>query len=137
MNLSGIFFVKSKVKNSDITDGLSKTLLLGECVLVPEPPDGYDCRAMYFNASYGETLFSTLYQPNTTVGDGLDYAINFTPWAPSGLPAYVQYTRSRHTNGVNIAMADGSIRFISNMVDAAVWTAAGSRVGNDTTGVLE
>jgi len=137
-NLNGIFFVKSKVKSSDITDGLSKTVLLGECVVVPEPPSvNLDCRGGYFNANYGETLFATRYQPNTTVGDGLSNTINYTPWAPNTSSSYVQYTRSLHPAGVNVAMADGSIRFVSNMVDAAIWTAAGSRAGNETTGVLE
>lgn len=36
---------------------------------------------------------------------------------------------SRHTGGVNLALADGSVRFVGETVELAVWRAAGSRAG--------
>jgi prepilin-type N-terminal cleavage/methylation domain-containing protein/prepilin-type processing-associated H-X9-DG protein len=39
---------------------------------------------------------------------------------------------SRHSGGVNLALADGSVRFISETIDLAVWRAAGSRAGRET-----
>lgn len=35
--------------------------------------------------------------------------------------------RSGHPGGVNLAMADGSTRFVANAVDIGIWTAIGSR----------
>jgi prepilin-type processing-associated H-X9-DG protein len=34
---------------------------------------------------------------------------------------------SAHTNGVNVAMCDGSVRFISNSISLFNWRALGSR----------
>ena len=41
---------------------------------------------------------------------------------------------SRHNGGVNFVMADGSIHFVAEGVDPAVWRAAGSRDGEETLG---
>jgi prepilin-type N-terminal cleavage/methylation domain-containing protein/prepilin-type processing-associated H-X9-DG protein len=38
---------------------------------------------------------------------------------------------SYHTGGVNVGMADGSVRFLSDSIDFAVWRAAGSRAGGE------
>ena len=136
-NLNGIFFALSKTKTSDVTDGLSKTLMLAENVVVPDPPTGMDSRGGYFNAFTGEILFSTLRTPNTSVGDGLYEQFNWPPKAPTGSARAVQYTRSWHSRGVNVAMADGSTRFVLDSVNAAVWTAAGSRNGSEPTQGLD
>jgi prepilin-type N-terminal cleavage/methylation domain-containing protein/prepilin-type processing-associated H-X9-DG protein len=133
-DLNGIFFAKSAVKIAEVTDGLSKTVMFAEGVVVPDPlvSPFHDARGLYFNASFGETLFSTRYQPNTSVGDGLPVR-NWPPKAPTGSTSFVQYTRSWHSGGVNVAMADGSTRFVTDTVDAAVWTASGSRNGSEPT----
>jgi prepilin-type N-terminal cleavage/methylation domain-containing protein/prepilin-type processing-associated H-X9-DG protein len=39
--------------------------------------------------------------------------------------------RSYHTNGVNVALCDGSVRFIGNSVPLGVWRAMGSRDGGE------
>ena len=135
--LDGILYSLSKTKASDVTDGLSKTALLAECIAVPEPATGMDCRGAYFNAVYTETLFSTQNPPNTSVPDGLNYVTNWPPLAPTGSTSYVQYTRSMHTDGANMAMADGAVRFVANMVNAAIWKATGSRNGNDDLSALD
>ena len=119
-NLDGIFYSLSKTKASDVTDGLSKTALLAECIVVPEA-GSLDLRGAYFNTIGTETLFSTLNTPNTSVGDGLNaFVRDWRPLAPNGSTLYVHYTRSMHTDGVNMAMADGSVRFVTNMVNAAI-----------------
>ena len=135
--LDGIFYALSKTKASDVTDGLSKTALLAECIVVPET-GSLDLRGGYFNAAIAETLFSTLNTPNTTVADQLNFARDWRPLAPRlQTQPWVQYTRSMHTDGVNIAMTDGSVRFVTNMVNAAIWKACGSRSGGESLGDLE
>jgi prepilin-type processing-associated H-X9-DG protein len=39
--------------------------------------------------------------------------------------------RSRHSGGVNVAMADGSIRFVRNSIATSTWAAMGSRAGGE------
>jgi prepilin-type N-terminal cleavage/methylation domain-containing protein/prepilin-type processing-associated H-X9-DG protein len=41
-------------------------------------------------------------------------------------------TRSAHTGGVNVVLADGSVKFISNNIPFANWQAAGTRSGGET-----
>ncbi len=41
---------------------------------------------------------------------------------------------SLHPGGVNLAMADGSVRFVSDSIDRKVWRAIGTRNGNETVG---
>jgi len=42
-----------------------------------------------------------------------------------------QPATSSHPGGVNVLMADGSVRFHSDLIDVSVWRALGSRNGND------
>jgi prepilin-type processing-associated H-X9-DG protein len=39
--------------------------------------------------------------------------------------------RSRHSGGVNVAMADGSVRFVGDDVAPGVWKAAATRAGGE------
>jgi prepilin-type processing-associated H-X9-DG protein len=41
---------------------------------------------------------------------------------------------SYHTGGVNVCMADGSVRFVRDTINFAVWQALGSRAGGETLG---
>jgi prepilin-type processing-associated H-X9-DG protein len=39
--------------------------------------------------------------------------------------------RSRHPGGVNVVLADGSVRFIRDSVNANAWWAIGSKAGGE------
>jgi len=134
-NLNGIFYVMSKTRIGEITDGTSSTLLLSELIVSPDI-NGHDVRGRLFNpGKQGGMLFSTLYPPNTTASDTLQWCQSI-PKAPcqSTSSSVNQSARSYHTGGVNAAMADGSITFIKNGVNAQVWTALGTRAGDETIG---
>jgi prepilin-type processing-associated H-X9-DG protein len=57
-----------------------------------------------------------------TPGVGLYTAIGF------------RAARSRHTGGVNLLLGDGSVRFVRETVDLAVWRAAATRDGSEIQG---
>jgi prepilin-type processing-associated H-X9-DG protein len=40
-------------------------------------------------------------------------------------------SRSYHPGGVNVAMADGSVRFIRDAISPSVWRALGTRCGGE------
>ena len=44
----------------------------------------------------------------------------------------VSTSSSMHRGGVNVAMADGAVRWVDETIDPAVWTAVGSRAGQET-----
>jgi prepilin-type N-terminal cleavage/methylation domain-containing protein/prepilin-type processing-associated H-X9-DG protein len=131
---------------SNITDGLSQTALLSE--ELTGPSGSPDIRGVWW--MFQGCAYSHYERPNTRTGD---YAINTANLGPPYYPAptclpnkapcepaapfySVQrfYARSRHPGGVNVALADGSVRFIRNSIDLATWQALGSIDGGEVLG---
>jgi prepilin-type N-terminal cleavage/methylation domain-containing protein/prepilin-type processing-associated H-X9-DG protein len=57
---------------------------------------------------------------------------------PHNLTGYgFRAARSMHTGGVNVAMADGSVVFITNQIKQETWWALGTRAGGETIDELE
>lgn len=74
-------------------------------------------------AAYSGTLYNHVATPNWKGQDcGNLSAISDTPGEHAIISA-----RSRHPGGVNVTMADGSVRFASDNVDRGVWRAVGTR----------
>lgn len=161
----GVYFINSRTRPQDVSDGLSKTAAFSESILGDGPvattsrtgitaATGYGysfasplteagCgRPLYYNLSdrrgfswangeYRTTLYNHFRRPNDPVLDCLSALMN------TGDPAklYAGYgwrgARSRHPGGVNVAMADGSVRFVDDAVDLAVWQAAATRAGGE------
>jgi type II secretory pathway pseudopilin PulG len=46
---------------------------------------------------------------------------------------YVVSARSFHTNGVNVGLGDGSVRFVTEAINIAIWRAAGNSDGGEST----
>ena len=128
--LNGIFYVKSKTKITDVRDGTSNTLMLGE-ILVAIDTNVNDLRGRYSNSWEGNNWFSTLNPPNSTVSDKQNYQGVSTPNAPltnvANNGTQNLSARSTHSGGANFALADGSVRFIQNNIDPLVYTQLGSR----------
>jgi prepilin-type N-terminal cleavage/methylation domain-containing protein/prepilin-type processing-associated H-X9-DG protein len=117
----------------NITDGTSTTLMFGEV----QQGQGSDLRGFIW---WGDaTGITTMYPPNTTVPDQI-YTPGYCKNQPDqGLPCTGSggarfSVRSRHPQGANVAMCDGSVRFVSNNVTPATWTALGTIVGNEVLG---
>lgn len=129
-NLNGIFYVKSKTRITDVKDGTSNTLLLGE-ILVAIDTTVNDLRGRYSNSWEGNNWFSTLNPPNTTVSDKQNYQgvsilrAPLTNVANNGTQNLS--ARSTHTGGANFALGDGSVRFIQNSIDPVVYAQLGTR----------
>ena len=134
-NLNGMFYPLSQTKMTDVSDGTSNTLMASE-ILVVADTGAHDLRGRYHNTWEGNTLFSSLYPPNTTTGDRSSYciAVRGAPCQSLGTTDYVQSARSFHSGGVNVCMADASVRFVSNGVDPTAWSFAGTRANGEIPG---
>src|SRR5262249_17512829 len=122
------------VKMKDVTDGTSTTLLLSE-YLMAKSHDDDDWRGDIHNDD-GVFKFMTLTTPNTSAADVVNRAVaDADPLMPvSTAGAQFNAARSRHRGGVNAAMCDGSVRFVSNGVALATWQALGTMDGGDVVG---
>ncbi len=132
-------------KFGEFTDGTSNTAAVSELRLVP----GVDTRgAMHFGPA---SLYMHNWTPNVAFGQSntlnfLD-AEDWTRWcdrlgpprqiAPcqsssAGWQGLWQHaSRSYHSGGVNLAMADGSTRFVNDNIDLLVWMALGTADGGE------
>ena len=129
-SLDGMFYSWSTTAFKDVTDGTSGTLMGGKIVLVRDNGTD-DMRGRYYYTHQGNSLFSTLYPPNTAVPDRQSYCINSPPAAPCslGLDNLVVSLRSRHPGGVNALFADGSVRFLTSAINPTTYRALGTRAG--------
>jgi len=118
-------------KATNITDGLSNTMFLGEVIQAINDTD-FDMRGDFFNDDIGAAQFMTLFTPNS----GID-SMGHWGLAPSNDPGPVRNgevyvsARSRHPGGVNVAMGDGSVQFITNQISLDVWRSLSSMASDD------
>jgi prepilin-type N-terminal cleavage/methylation domain-containing protein len=138
----GVFMVNSRTRIAEIADGLSNTLLVAECLNVPSPGGGtkFDWRG---NLTYPENcLFHWNNTPNSSNPDWLrDVLCVSIPRAPC-ITTHTAFNnrknivsaRSLHPSGVQVLLADGSGRFVTNVVSLATWQALGSPNNGETIG---
>ncbi len=123
-----------------ITDGTSNTLMAGEIIIGQGTGSTADLRGFtWWGDSSG---FETYLPPNATLpdvmykkGGACNYpnASNPPCIGPQTLPSNPSMlaARSRHPGGVNVAMCDGSVRFIKNSINILTWRALSSTQGSE------
>jgi prepilin-type N-terminal cleavage/methylation domain-containing protein/prepilin-type processing-associated H-X9-DG protein len=137
----GVFFIKSRVRMADISDGSSKTLLLGERSHHDPEYDRLTAEldpAMGPLASFG--AWAAAYNSNTAQADVLLSAavpLNYRvptgsgeqdwTWVENRLCAY----GSEHPGGANFALADGSVQFIADSITFETLQALSTREGEE------
>lgn len=135
-NLNGIFYTKSTTSLTDISDGTAHTALVGEIILSQDVTD-HDIRGRYYNPTHSGVSFSTRLPPNTNVPDVFNWCstkpAKKAPCISGGTNIFV-LARSYHSLGANVAMADGSVRFVPETINADIWRALGSRNGGEDAG---
>ncbi|HWB07976.1 MAG TPA: DUF1559 domain-containing protein [Pirellulales bacterium] len=157
----GPLYAQSSTSPADLLDGLSNTAVFSECRLGtgPEnavgPMPGNDIQSIYafiagpvsnaacagagfWNSTnnkgflwlVGElrcTSYNHYYTPNQVIWD----CIGFDPdngYATTGWHA----ARSNHPAGVNLTLADGSVRFVSSDINAFIWRGMATRAGKES-----
>jgi prepilin-type N-terminal cleavage/methylation domain-containing protein/prepilin-type processing-associated H-X9-DG protein len=155
---NGVFFLNSKTRLADLTDGTSNTAAFSEHVkgdfnnavateksdtfkpgTHPKTPDEAvaQCRAI--------DPTNLAFQGVSDVGapwlHGYHSTTIYFHVAPPGdrscmfPPGRIATSaNSAHANGVNLLLCDGSVRFVTYGVDLATWRALGTRAGGEVVG---
>lgn len=126
---------KTAVEFRAISDGLSNTLLASETV---QGVNGDRRGLTWWGWGAG---FETRATPNTSISDTLqspDACNKELPNPPCDAPSrpasfFWNAARSRHPDGVNAAMCDGSVHFVTDAVDLSAWRAASTTQGDEVT----
>jgi len=156
--LDGVLFNFSRIKPSRITDGLSKTLLIGEGyfdvsasltkAIQKEPAESNWKDIWYFGSddidtsesgfeshdlteAVGSTAVPINHQ-NQYINQGLDYCAS----PPSAPCQQVQLSfGSTHSGGVQVLRCDGSVDFIEENLDKTAWRDLATRSGQEQVAV--
>jgi prepilin-type processing-associated H-X9-DG protein len=114
---NGVFGDVPPITTASITDGLSLTLIVADksvttLRMISDPADPFlsDHGGWWVRGSPGQTILEGEFPPNTYKRrpPGLSHTAAWT-WSASSL----------HAGGVNGLMADGSVRFIKETIDAS------------------
>ncbi|MCA8997234.1 MAG: DUF1559 domain-containing protein [Planctomycetaceae bacterium] len=117
----------------DIPDGTTNTLLMAEVL----QGNGRDLRGFSW---WGDaSQFSTYLTPNSNLPDRIYTSFYCNNEPDANLPCDVSNStnptmfasRSPHEGGVQVALCDGSGRFISENIDLDTWRALGSAKGHE------
>lgn len=147
-NLDGPFLVEytgaggRRLRVADVLDGLTNTIFVGEEAFdlkqryeVSEldlagvarrkavwefGSDSIDCQMSYNEAAGSTGVAMNL--PKVTATSG------------AALEAYICGFSSRHPGGANFLMGDGSVRFITQSITPATYSALGTRAGSEVVG---
>ena len=127
------FGYRAGVRLTDIPDGTSNTLLVSEVV----QGQGMDVRGFTWDGVYAG--FEAWLGPNSPqadiVGSGgfCQYPFAHNPPCVLG-PADVYAARSRHPGGVQVALCDGSARFVKDKIARDIWRALSTSRGGEPLG---
>ena len=137
--IDGVFYRNNKTRMVDVSDGTSNTVFLGEHTSrlrdktwVGVVPYGVTCkklnRAVTDDCDSGGALVQAHSGP-----DSHDHpqVIIHQPNHPAGHPDQLE---SDHVGGCHCLLGDGSVRFVSQFMDAFVWAAICTRANGEVVG---
>jgi prepilin-type processing-associated H-X9-DG protein len=112
---NGLFYrnnYQDRPRLASVRDGTSNTFMVGEDV----PGLNFHSAALYANGDYADCRLP----------------LNHVPSDPANWPDAISF-RSRHPNGANFALVDGSVRFFAQTIDQAQYRAACTKAGGEVS----
>jgi prepilin-type N-terminal cleavage/methylation domain-containing protein/prepilin-type processing-associated H-X9-DG protein len=108
-NQMGMFNVCSDVRISQVTDGTSNTILMGEHTSNPLPDADKPDWFWWTSGNHGDTMISSMFPPNP----------HRKISKVAGAQALIFSASSMHPGGANFAFVDGSVKFIKDTIQSA------------------
>jgi len=136
----GAPFMRNSVTTTmaDLLDGSSNTLMMSETLIGINNGANSDLRGFTW---WGPgAVFMAFNGPNSPSPDFHQFASYCNNQPALNLPCAVNSNvqlaaRSRHTGGVNAAMCDGSVRYITSGIDIATWRGLSTSRGNEVVNI--
>ncbi len=128
---NGVLYRDSAVRLTDIRDGTSNTLAVGEIAWAPEriAGGGYTAhRRGWVQGFDGTGVANTAHSCKN-----INFGVNVRGYTASPVIEYFNDISfgSQHAGGANFVYADGSVRLVPPTVDIALYKAAASRNGGE------
>jgi hypothetical protein len=127
-NLDGVFYLQSRNRDADITDGMSNTLLVGEALFLIEiqGPDSHGIVQVIDHWSIGS--------PGMADGEMSEAlgstAARINVWKQAST-SFIEEVElgysSRHAGVVQAVFGDGRVTAISETIDMSIWKGIGTR----------
>ena len=114
---NGLFFLNSRIRFADVTDGLSTTLMVGE-------------RITRESAGWFYTWTGVIAGGD----DAIVRIVGDTDVTPNRDLIRMDEFASYHTGGAHFVLGDGAVRFISSNIDLGVYRNMSSRASGDIVG---
>lgn len=154
-NYDGLLIQHWPVTLKQVTDGTSKTLMIGErfyqirawmlgAYSLPgggrhaPVPDGPQASTAWFGSKNVTDRWPINHDPMVNAYQAHDNNAGDRPTIAPGNPKQVSVNDlpfgSYHRGGANFAMGDGGVRYLPDNIDSLVWLAMASRNGDETVG---
>jgi Tfp pilus assembly protein PilE len=121
LNGTGVMYLESRTRISDVTDGTSQTLLVAECDLREDDPWKLTAGPPYCpgaKCNIGR-LWASENRVTTAYGINSDWGLIHAP------------VRSNHPGGAQFVFTDGPVAFLAETIDQAVLVALTTRAGGE------
>jgi prepilin-type N-terminal cleavage/methylation domain-containing protein len=125
---TGIFAPNRATSSAEVRDGMSRTIMVGEMQRLHSPtlPDGLDKSSRTSNDGWATAGVATLFNTMVAGEDG-------DAGAPGGFNnQFFESAGSNHRNGAHFGFADASVHFLSEDIDAKLYSYLGSMADQKT-----
>jgi hypothetical protein len=122
---SGVLYLNSSIRYEQITDGSSYTIFVGELLLPPNTSMGWMSGTPATLRNTGSDINVELEGLHLRAAGG---------GAPAPAPNAVGGFGSHHAGGAHFLIGDGSVRFLSQNIDRAMYQAMGNRASGELIG---
>ena len=141
---------ETAIRASDVTDGLSKTFLIGESrwwyyAYTSDGPNYFSWSSSnrvhpvgsYHHTAVLAAAVDPLNNPLVDYDASQPWGSNASGSASQKLGTHTRCFGSRHPGGCHMAMADGSVQFVSNSISTTIYRQLGTRADGQPMGAIE